>query len=149
MKSFFHSFMLLPNETTAVTQPLLSLSLYISLHLQNHPPEVSCNFTKFTRKHLCQCLLFKKVGGLRPATLLKKRLWHRSLPVKFAKFLEHLFYRTTSRRLLLHLLFLTDDSKKLSSHSFIVIRLFKMLRIVTKNTTHHAPLSLINVIKWC
>ena len=29
------------------------------------------NFAKFTGKHLCQSLFFK-----RPATLLKKRLWH-------------------------------------------------------------------------
>ena len=43
-------------------------------------PEVFCkkgvlrNFTKFTGKHLCQSLFFKKVTGLRPVTLLKKRL---------------------------------------------------------------------------
>ena len=32
------------------------------------------NFTKFTGKHLCQSLFFNKFAGLRPATLLKKRL---------------------------------------------------------------------------
>ena len=32
------------------------------------------NFTKFTRKHLCQSLFFNKVASLRPATLFKKRL---------------------------------------------------------------------------
>ena len=45
-------------------------------------------FAKFTRKHLCQCLFFNKVSGLRPVTLLKKRLWHRCFPVNFAKFLR-------------------------------------------------------------
>ena len=45
------------------------------------------NFTKFTGKHLCQSLFFNKVAGLRPATLLKKRLWHRYLPVNFLTFL--------------------------------------------------------------
>ena len=41
-------------------------------------PEVFCgkgvlrNFTKFTRKHICQSIFFNKVAGLRPATLLKK-----------------------------------------------------------------------------
>ena len=35
------------------------------------------NFAKLTGKHLCQSLFFNKVEGLRPATLLKKRLWHR------------------------------------------------------------------------
>ena len=35
------------------------------------------NFVKITGKHLCQSLLFNNVPGLRPATLLKTRLWHR------------------------------------------------------------------------
>ena len=42
------------------------------------------NFTKFTRKRLCQ----------RPAALLKKRLWRRCFPVGFVKFLRKYFYRT-------------------------------------------------------
>ena len=59
------------------------------------------NFAKFTGKHLCQSLIFNKVAGLRPATLLKKRLWHRCFPVNFAKFLRTPFLQNTSRRLLL------------------------------------------------
>ena len=57
-------------------------------------PEVFCkkgvlrNFVKFTGKHLCQSFFFNKVAGLRPATLLKKRLWHRCFPVNFARFLR-------------------------------------------------------------
>ena len=31
---------------------------------------------------------FNKVAGLRPVTLLKKRLWHRCCPVNFSKFLR-------------------------------------------------------------
>ena len=54
------------------------------------------NFSKFRGKHLSQILflnkvaglLFNKVAGLRPATLLKNRLWHRCFPVDFAKFLR-------------------------------------------------------------
>ena len=43
------------------------------------------NFTKFTGKHVC----------LSPATLLKKRPWHRCFPLNFAKFLRTpFFYRT-------------------------------------------------------
>ena len=65
-------------------------------------PEVFCkkgvleNFAKFTGKHRCQSLLFNKFTGLRPATFLKKRLWHRCFPVNFVKysrtpvFIEHL-----------------------------------------------------------
>ena len=35
------------------------------------------NFAKFTGKQLSQNLFFNKVTGLKPATSLKKRLWHR------------------------------------------------------------------------
>ena len=64
-------------------------------------------FPKYTGKHLWQSLFFNKVPGLfsksdqihrklrvwshllkRPATLLKKRLWHRRFPVNFVKFLR-------------------------------------------------------------
>ena len=44
------------------------------------------NFTKFTGKHLCQSLFFNKVASLRPAVLLKTRLWHRCFHVNFVKF---------------------------------------------------------------
>ena len=50
------------------------------------------NFTKFTGKHQCQSLFFNKVAGLRPVTLLKKRLWHRCFPVNFVKFLRIPFF---------------------------------------------------------
>ena len=51
-------------------------------------------FAKFTGKQLCQILIFSKVAGLRPATLLKRKLWHRCFPVTFAKFPRTPFYRT-------------------------------------------------------
>ena len=57
------------------------------------------NFAKITEKHLCQSLFFNKVEGLRSATLLKKRLWHRCFPVNFEKFLRTPFLQNTSRRL--------------------------------------------------
>ena len=46
------------------------------------------NFEKFTGKHLCQCLLFNKVAGLRTVTLLKQRFWCRCFPANFSKFLK-------------------------------------------------------------
>ena len=49
------------------------------------------NFTKFPGKHLCKSLFFNKTVGLRPATLLKKRLWHRCFP---ANFVASFFHRT-------------------------------------------------------
>ena len=66
---------------------------------------VLVNLAKFTRKHLCQSLFFNKVAGLRPATLLKKRLWHRYFPVNFVKFLRIPFSQNASWRLLLKVLF--------------------------------------------
>ena len=46
---------------------------------------------KFTGKHLCQSLSFNKVAGMRPTSLLKKKLCYGSFPVNFAKFLRTLF----------------------------------------------------------
>ena len=71
-------------------------------HIQKRPPEVFYketvlkNFAKFTGKHLCQSLFFNKVAGLRPATLLKKRLWHRWFSVNFATFSRTHFLQNTS-----------------------------------------------------
>ena len=56
--------------------------------------DVLRDFTKFTRKHLCHSVFFNKVAGLRhrPATLLKRRLWHRRFPVNFAQFVKNTFF---------------------------------------------------------
>ena len=53
---------------------------------------VFTNFTKLTRKHLCQNLFFNKVESLRPATFLKKKPWYRCFPVNFVKFLRTPFF---------------------------------------------------------
>ena len=45
----------------------------------------------FPEIHLWYSLFFNKAAVLRPATLLKKRLWHRCFPVNFAKFLRITF----------------------------------------------------------
>ena len=68
--------------------------VYEVFKFQKQPLEVFCkkgvlrNFTKFTGKHQCKSLIFNKVTGLRPATLLKTRLLHRCSPVNFGKFLR-------------------------------------------------------------
>ena len=65
-------------------------------------PKVFCekgvlrNFAKFTGKHLCQSLFFNKVAGLRPATLIKKRLWHCGFLRILRNFWEKLFLKNTS-----------------------------------------------------
>ena len=53
-------------------------------------------------KNLCQNVFFDKVTCLSlPATLSKKRLWHRCFPVNFAKFLRAPFLTEHLRWLLL------------------------------------------------
>ena len=81
-----------------VWQPLVVSAALPRTTSRSSRPEVFCkkgvheNFTKLTGKHLCQSLFFSKVAGLRPAILLKKRLWHRCFPVNFAKFLRVPFF---------------------------------------------------------
>ena len=76
---------------------------------QKQPPEVFCKkrcslkFRKFHRKTLK--FLFSKVAGLRPATLIKKRLQHSCFPMEFAKFLRTPILKNISGRLLLKGLF--------------------------------------------
>ena len=48
------------------------------------------NFAKVTGKYLCQSPFFN---------FIKKRLWHRCLPVNFAKYSRTSFLQNTSRRL--------------------------------------------------
>ena len=73
------------------------------MRFRSSHPEVFCrkgvlrNFAKFTEKYLRQ--------SLRPATLLKKRVWYSCFPVNFEKFLRTLFSQNTSGRLLLLLEF--------------------------------------------
>ena len=76
---------------------------YLFLHnSRSSRPEVFCkkavirNSTKFTGNHLRQSLFFNKVAGLRPAALLKKRLWNRCFSVNFARFLRTPFLQNTS-----------------------------------------------------
>ena len=57
---------------------------------------------KIRGKHLRQSVFFNKVAGLRPATLLKKRLRHRFFSVNVAKFLRTPSLQNTSGRLLLY-----------------------------------------------
>ena len=89
---------------TQTTHCYLSVLLYIQ-HLPHHHCYYSVavfrrysikkgvlkTFAKFTGKQLCQSLFFNKVAELSPASLLKKRRWHRCF-VNFAKFLGTPFF---------------------------------------------------------
>ena len=81
---------------------LICVIVYVNgVQCRSSCPEVFCkkgvlrDFAKFTGMHLCQGLIFNKVAGLRSATLLEKRLWHRCFPVNFAKFLRTPFLQNT------------------------------------------------------
>ena len=81
---------LLPAKRVLTCEEILK-NLILYTILQHNCPEVFCKkdvFRNFAKRHLCQSLFFNKVAGLKPATLLKKRLWHRCFPVNFAKFLR-------------------------------------------------------------
>ena len=81
------------------------------------------NFTKFTVKHLCQSLFSNKVADLRPATLVKKKLWHTCFSVNFVKFL-----RTPFTEHLRWLLF---------THTLHTVQ----LQFVKNHLTHFSPVS--------
>ena len=49
------------------------------------------NFTIFTGKYMCQSLFFNKFAGLGPASLLKKRLQHRSFSCGFCEISKNIF----------------------------------------------------------
>ena len=84
--------------------------IYICIYIRNNRSShrrcsvrkvVLRNFAKFTGKHPCQSLFFDTVAGLRPGTLIKKRLWYRYFPVNFAKFLRTPYLQNTSGRMFL------------------------------------------------
>ena len=69
---------------------------------QKQPLKVFCKkgiliiFIKFAKRHLCQSFYSNIVAGLSPATLLKKRPWHKCFSVTFTKFLRKAFLHNTS-----------------------------------------------------
>ena len=76
-------------DSEAATRGVLSKKVFL---------EISENSQENTRARVS---LFNKVAALRPATLLKKRLWHRCFPVNFTIFLRTPFLQNTSGGLLL------------------------------------------------
>ena len=73
----------------------------------------------FYRTHLVAAsgiTSIKEEASLRPVNLLKQRLWHKSFPVKFAKFLRTPFSQNTYWRLRL---VLTTQLKLLGKKNFL------------------------------
>ena len=50
------------------------------------------NFAKIVGKHLCQSLFFKKVAGLRPATLLKNETLAQVFSCEFCEISKNTFF---------------------------------------------------------
>ena len=95
-------------------------------------------FAKFTGKHLCQSLFFNKVAGLRPATLLKKRLRHRCFPVNFVRFLRTHFLQNTSGRPLLQCKVSKTDKnfkRNCSDNLFLYLKLLVVNALFQKSVT--------------
>ena len=93
------------------------------------------NFAKFTGKHLWLSLLFNKFAGLRPATLLKKRLLHGCFSVNFSKFVRTPFLQNTSELLFLLICWIGHVSNYYNKCSIQIIK-FKatyLLKITAKN----------------
>ena len=96
------------------------------------------NFTEFTGKHLCQSLFLNKVPGLRPATLLKRRLWHRCFTLKFANFLRmHFFIEPLWWLLLTILNKLWSNSRNLPKESLNILAFFPKVVINKFPTNVH------------
>ena len=67
--------------------------------------KVFLKISQNSQENTCaRVFFFNKFAGLRPATLLKKRLWCRCFSVNFAEFLRTPFSQNTSEGLFLALL---------------------------------------------
>ena len=74
------------------------------------------------------CNFIKKAE---PATLLKKRLWHRCFPVNFAKFLRTPFLQNSSGRLLLALDNNAVPARETKDKGFHIVNMNKYNRVET------------------
>ena len=72
-----------------------------SASLQKQPSEVFLEISQNSQENNCARVSFLAKLQAWPATLLKKRLWHRCFLANFVKFLRTTFLQNTSRRLLL------------------------------------------------
>ena len=79
-----------------------------SSHQRCSIKKVFLKISQNSQENICAIVsFFNKVASPRPATLLKKRLWHRCFPVNFAKFLRTPFLQSTSG----HCFWIAPDGK--------------------------------------
>ena len=104
-KTFFKEHLRLGERAVVQRCSVKKVFLEISQNLQ----ENTCARVSF----------FNEDAGLRPATLFKKRLWHRCFPVDFVKFLRTPFFIEHLWWLLLIMRF----KLKLISHTFLIFNM--------------------------
>ena len=103
------------------------------MFIEKQPPQVFCRVIRYST-------------GLRPATLLKKRLWRRCFPMNFTKFLKTLFCsvkRTTASNIVFALVwravFTWPESvtkrllRKLKHYVYIVTHFFFFFFLYSKS----------------
>ena len=101
LNGVFQNFISTNKQIFDISNKFTSIVIYRSSHWRFSVRKGALrNFTKVTGKCLCQSLYFNKV---RPATLLKQRLWHRCFPINFAKFLRTTFLQNKSGQPLLNI----------------------------------------------
>ena len=67
-----------------------------SSHHRYSVKKVFLKISQNSHENTCPRVFFNKNTDLRPATLIKKTLWHMYFPVNFAKFLRIPFFHRTS-----------------------------------------------------
>ena len=103
-KNFDKQFIIFYNVTAHYKNYFLfkPVEYYYFVSRSSHP-EVSCASVSF----------FDKVAAIRPAILLKRRLWHRCFPVNFARFVRTPFFREQFWWLLLYIPKINNINKSL------------------------------------
>ena len=82
---------LLFNDSICPYKSLIAEAVVQGVVLKSFSSKISQN----SRIVSCHILFFDKVADLRPATLLKNRLWHDYFPANFEKFLRTSFLKRT------------------------------------------------------
>ena len=91
----FSCFNIIHNHSKIIGH-ILKKSKIISV--ESSRPRVFCrkgvlrNFTKFTRKIKCEGLLFNKIAGSRPPTLLKKETLAQTFSCEFCEIFTNIFF---------------------------------------------------------
>ena len=85
------------------------------------------NFPKFMWKHLCWSHFFNNVAGFNAWNFIKRRLWHRYLPVNFPQFFKKPYLQNITGWLLLLILLLQPKFYPLITFCWFFSSLFSFI----------------------